>query len=42
MKAVYSELEVKLAPPKSNEKEGSATKVDSIPFLIYFSMDALD
>ncbi|MGA5690180.1 S8 family serine peptidase [Cytobacillus pseudoceanisediminis] len=33
VKAVYSELEVKLEPPKSNEEEGSATKVDSIPFL---------
>lgn len=33
VKAVYSELEVKLAPPKPNEEEGSSTKVDSIPFL---------
>ncbi|WP_282435722.1 S8 family serine peptidase [Peribacillus muralis] len=33
VKAVYSELEVKLALPKTNEEEGAATKVDSIPFL---------
>ncbi|NLP50219.1 S8 family serine peptidase [Bacillus sp. RO1] len=34
VKAVYSELEVQLAPPpKTDGEEGSTTKVESIPFL---------
>ncbi|WP_417898228.1 S8 family serine peptidase [Bacillus haimaensis] len=33
VKAVYSELEVQLAPPPKSEEEGSTTKVESIPFL---------
>lgn len=36
VKAIYSELEVRVSPPKSpksEKEEGSTTKVDSIPFL---------
>ncbi|MBX9975074.1 S8 family serine peptidase [Cytobacillus firmus] len=37
VKAIYSELEVRITPPKpdkdKDKEEGSATKVDSIPFL---------
>ncbi|MFD1336594.1 protease inhibitor I9 family protein [Oceanobacillus iheyensis] len=34
VKAVYNEHEVQLSPPpKTNEEEGSTTKVESIPFL---------